>query len=96
MVALWYEQGADPANWPKCQQDKDDWSRLIVADQYGCKYFEGQPVSVRVEDAFMAWGSGRDFAIAAMYLGKSAQDAVAIACLFVSGCGNGVDVISLR
>ena len=48
----------------------------------------------KVEDQFAAWGSGRDFALTAMHLGKSAREAVEIACLFENGCGNGVDVLT--
>lgn len=96
MVAAWYEAGADPALWPDCQKDKDLWSRLIVADAHGAKFYERQPVAVRVEDAFCAWGSGRDFALAAMAFGKTATEAVELACKFDVGCGNGVTVLELR
>jgi hypothetical protein len=40
-------------------------------------------------EAFCAMGSGRDFALAAMHLHKSAADAVLIASLFDVYCGNG-------
>lgn len=80
---------------PECQKDDDSWTRLIVADRDGAKYFERQPVGVKVEDAFAAWGSGRDFALVAMYLGKTAKEAVEITSLFSLGCGNGVGSFDL-
>ncbi|SRR5258706_16028655 len=92
LLAKWYADGADVAKWPEFQKDKEDWCRLIVADGNGVRFFERKPVSVRVEDRFYAWGSGRDFALAAMHLGKNARQAVEVACLFDTGCGNGVDV----
>lgn len=95
MVAQWYANGADAAKWPECQKDKESWCRLIVVDQYGARFFERQPVAVKIEDAFCAWGSGRDFALAALHLGKSAREAVEIACVFDTNCGNGVDVVEL-
>lgn len=94
-VAKWYEDGADAAKWPSCQSDKETWSRLIVAGDGGVKVCERQPYSVAVEDAFMAWGAGRDFALAAMRCGKTAAEAVAIAIEFETSCGLGVDVESL-
>lgn len=95
-VARWYEQGADPEKWPACQRDKDDWARLIVASRKGVKFFERQPIAVRVEDRFSAWGSGRDFAIGAMARGATAIEAVKVAMRFDAGCGLGVDSVKLR
>ena len=96
MMAKWYADGADPKEWPECQKDKDIWSRLVVVNSLGAWFYERQPVVIRVEDPFMAWGAGRDFALAALYLGKTAAEAVEIACHFDSSCGNGVDVLELR
>lgn len=53
---------------------------------------EGTPVVL--EEPFVAIGSGRDLALAAMHCGKSAVEAVEIACLYNSGCGNGIDVLT--
>lgn len=92
LLAKWYAEGADVERWPEFQKDKDDWCRLIVAGSSGVRWYERKPVSVRVEDRFAAWGSGRDFALAAMHLGKTAREAVEVACAFDVGCGNGVDV----
>lgn len=94
MMAKWYEDGADPAQFPECQKG-DDWSRLTVADKYGVRIYERQPVAVKVEDLFAAWGSGRDFAMAAMHLGQSARDAVVVASQYAEGCGRGVDSFDL-
>ena len=96
MVAKWYADGADPAKWPESQKDKDDWSRLIVATADSVKVFERQPVFSLIEDQFLAWGSGRDFAIGAMARGASAKEAVEVAMKFDAGCGLGVDVVDLR
>ena len=45
----------------------------------------------RVEDGFVAVGSGRDYAMATMALGHTARRAVEIACRFDPGTGNGID-----
>jgi len=94
MLVEWYKQGADPATWPIPDSEENDCVRLIVADVSGCKFYE-QAIPLAVEDAFGAWGSGADFAVTAMYLGKSAREAVELTCLFAVGCGNGVDAFDL-
>lgn len=90
----WYITGADPKDWPVTQKDKD-WARLIVAHQGSCWYYETRPFAVLVEDPFCAWGSGRDFALAAMHLGHDAIGAVAVACEFDVNCGNGISSLQV-
>lgn len=94
LLARWYEAGADPTAWPVPNDDENDCVRLIVADRHGCKFYE-QAVPIKVEDAFMAWGSGADFATMAMHLGLNAKSAVGDTSLFSIGCGNGVDSFEL-
>lgn len=96
LVADWYTGGADIAKWPECQRDEKTWCRLIVASPHGVKVYERQPFGVAVEDPFMAWGCGADLARAAMHCGKTAREAVEIACLYDNGCGNGIDVLELE
>jgi hypothetical protein len=91
MIANWYKDGADAAKWPECQKDKDDWSRLIVVKDGKVFVYEQRPVAMEFQDKFMAWGSGRDYAIGAMAKGASAIEAVHIAMRFDNGCGCGVD-----
>lgn len=95
ILMQWYECGADPLLWPTAQQSSKNWTRLIVADADGCKFFEQRHIAIAVEDAFAAWGSGRDFAIAALHCGKSAREAVEVASAYCITCGNGVDSFDL-
>lgn len=89
----WFRAGALPADFPpKAREDK---CTLIVIDSGGIRSFATGPYPLLIEAKRCAWGSGRDFAEAAMYLGKSAADAVAVACVFQTDCGNGVDVLEL-
>lgn len=94
-MAKWYADGADPSKWPAFQ-DKETWVRLIVATVDGVRVFERQPVAIRVEDTFMAWGAGRDYALAAMRCGKTAAEACAVAMEFEATCGLGIDVEPLQ
>lgn len=96
MLAKWYADGADPKWWPDFQKDKDDWCRLVVADANGVRYFERRPIATAVEDRFRAFGSGADLALAAMHCGRTAREAVEVACIYDAGCGQGVDEEILR
>jgi hypothetical protein len=90
----WYQKGADPATYPSWQMDdsNSEGACLIVLHAGKVSAFYEGPIPVEVECPFTAWGSGRDFAIAAMACGKTADEAVEIASLFDVNTGNGVDV----
>jgi hypothetical protein len=92
-LRAWWMAGADTENYP----DKDKTSSLLVVTR-GAKvllYWDG-PFPVETEEKFTAVGSGRDYAIAAMHFGQTAEDAVRLACIYDTGCGNGVDVLTLE
>ena len=59
----------------------------LPAHPHPVRYDEGQKFAI---------GSGRDFALAAMHLGRSADEAVRVACEFDQCCGNGVDELRLN
>jgi 20S proteasome alpha/beta subunit len=93
----WFRDGEQPADFPGSQRDKDDWAGLLVIRPDGkIQRYERTPQALTYEDANFAVGSGRDFAIAAMYLGKTAVEAVAVACALDSDCGNGIDALELE
>ncbi len=87
----WFTSGGEfPA------KARDDIATLMVVDHIGvCLYTTG-PEPMRVLDNHMAIGSGRDYALMAMHLGKTAKEAVELACLFEINCGNGVDVLEFE
>lgn len=95
-MLAWVKAGYPPDKFPKLQEDKDDYSTFLVLDKDGIRLYEYGPEPIRFEDKQYATGSGRDFALAAMYLGKTAKEAVEIASLFDTDCGNGVDVMTLE
>lgn len=96
MMVSWFKNGIKADNWPKCQGDEKRYANLLVISPCGRIFrYEREPVAFEIEDKFFACGSGRDFAIAAMYLGKTAEEAVLIASMFSPSCGQGVDVLML-
>jgi 20S proteasome alpha/beta subunit len=94
MVA-WLRDDGRPETFPESQRDKDDWAGLLVlrAGQ-PIKRYERTPYPICFEDRCVAIGSGRDFAMAAMYLGCDARRAVEVTCALDSNCGNGIDTLT--
>ena len=95
-VLAWLVSGADPAKYPALQRDKDRGASVMLVYGPGVVHeYTASPHPLIYEDALVAIGCGRDFAIAAMHCGKTAREAVEIACLYDTGCGNGVDTLAL-
>lgn len=87
----WYNNGCKRDEWPECQKDKDDWALLIVASKEGVYWYERLPYKIRLEQPFMAWGRGGEFAMGALAMGATAVQAVEVASKYCDGCGMGVD-----
>jgi len=90
----WLNDGENPATFPFGKEEEQKVYALCIRDDGTVWKFENSPYPMRLEDTHAASGSGRDYARAAMHLGKSAREAVEIACLFDESCGNGVDTLS--
>jgi len=90
----WIKAGENPETCPAYQRTDDYQGIILVRPDRSVWVWGRGPYPFRMEDPFTAMGSGRDFAIAAMYLGKDAIDAVKIANKFDTGCGMGVDSVT--
>lgn len=96
-MVKWVRDGRDPEKFPASQRNKDDWAPTLVIEADGSILsYEQTPIPIRWERKFAAIGSGREYALAALHLGKTAAEAVAVACEFDPGCGNGVDTLTLE
>lgn len=92
----WVRGGRLADKFPADQRNKDDYQPVLVIEADGTpSIYERTPHPIRYEDPFCAIGSGRDYAMAAMHLGKTAREAVEVACALDAGCGNGIDWIAL-
>jgi hypothetical protein len=89
----WFKAGAVPADFPAKARDGD--ATLIVIRRSGIETFIEGPYSMPLEEEKAAWGSGRDYAEATMYLGGSAVQGVQVASHFQTDCGNGFDTLTL-
>lgn len=91
----WVRNGRDPAQFPAHQRDEKDWQPTLVIEPSGQPLmYERTPYPIRWERPFGAIGSGKHYAIAALHLGKTAAEAVAVASEFCPGCGNGIDTLT--
>ena len=75
MAVEWYRRGADLDNRPVGLDGS-----MLVLDQNGMFRYESNCYPIPVFDLFAASGSGADVALAAMRLGKTPGEAVALAC----------------
>ena len=91
----WYIAGANPDAFPKLRPDTNAVLIVVHADgslseysgePYACRYAAGLPYAA---------GTGESAALAAMRCGKTAAEAVQIACEVDIYCGGGVDVSAL-
>jgi ATP-dependent protease HslVU (ClpYQ) peptidase subunit len=92
----WFERGADPKEFPASLRADTFPSFLLVVTPDGrLLTYENGPFPIQLEDKHYAIGSGRDYALAAMHLGRTAVEAVQVAIDLCDGCGCGIDTLEL-
>lgn len=92
----WVRRGRNVSDFPAEQRHKDDWQAILVVEPGGkALMYERTPHPVSYEQPFMVIGSGREYARAALHMGATAAEAVAVASALDCNCGNGVDVLEL-
>ena len=89
-VFEWLQSGADNASAPSIA---DGGTGGIVVDRKSGRAFIASGAPLRLVSAGRMWasGSGMDFALAAMALGRNAVEAVRLAARFDIHTGGGVD-----
>lgn len=95
-VQNWYVSGGAPDSFPATCRQADNFARLIVISADGVRCYEGAPIPIKFDDKRNAFGSGCDFAMAAMHMGCDAKQAVEVACALSSECGDGIDTLTLE
>lgn len=91
----WFRAGRDPLTFPKSQQCDDPAGVIFISNDGVSLSYSKTPYPATHIDKFDAIGSGRDYALAAMYLGHDSRRAVEVACALDNGCGNGIDTLPL-
>lgn len=95
VIARWLADGADVTKPPAVD---DDGAKGIIIDRKSGRAFipSGKSCAfLPVHEPFFAVGSGRDFAIAAMALGKSAEEAVNLAAFYDASTGGIVELATI-
>lgn len=91
-------QGMKFVNWYKNKEgehpDLDETTVLILHKDGSLETWDGSGVGIPVLEKFYAIGSGSQFAIMAMHLGKTPEEAVKLTCKFDTGSGLPVKSIS--
>lgn len=93
----WFMGERNPATWPRLNTEDNAGSVIHITDD-GIFVYNGQlmPTPEKLEDRFIAFGTGRDYAMAAMHLGENATTAVRVACEYDIYSGQGVNSLSLN
>lgn len=92
----WYVAGAKTNEWNDFRVDTEASAELIVLSEDGLYMFSNGPYAVKVEDPFAAFGSGKEYALGALTMGATAEQAVEIASQHDTHCGLGVDVMQFE
>lgn len=88
----WFTSENDSEKYPK--NFIDDSAAAIVINEAGeINLYETTPFGTLLQTKTFAIGSGKQFAMAAMYYGKSAIEGVHLACQFDAYCGQGIDTL---
>lgn len=91
-VVNWLINGGE---FPASQHSADDWQPIVIINRRGVFKYEQSPQPILYEGPYFSMGSGADVAMAAMHLGKAAEEAVELACALCASCGMGIDTLTL-
>ena len=94
-VLSWIKKNRVIKNWPKKLNKEDFAVILFITNKKEILFYADCPLCDKLEVPFVAIGSGAQYARAAMFLGKTAKEAVEVACMFDPYCGNGIDYLKV-
>lgn len=95
-LLAWFNAGRDPDKFPSPRDRDAGWADILQVRRDGTLWFyRSSPYPAQLHDRFFATGSGGDFATAAMFLGRTAQQAIEVASRFDVYTGMGIDTLSL-
>jgi ATP-dependent protease HslVU (ClpYQ) peptidase subunit len=91
----WVRDGLDPSAYPVAKDDSEWGQMLRIGVDGRIMLYNLNGVPMVFEDSCYAIGSGSDFALAAIHLGRDAEAAVRVACALSHECGMGIDTLEL-
>ena len=78
------------AAWPTATTDEGATIIVVKPGEPAIFYSSERKIAMPVEQGWMTWGSGREFAAGALLMGADAKRAVEITNQLCNGCGLGV------
>lgn len=81
--------------YPEYDREKND-PAFLIASRFGGVYRHMGGLIVPCSKIFHACGSGRDFALAALQLGKTAKESVELAALFDNNTGGPIETMDVK
>lgn len=99
-IMAWFDAGALPLEFPASLRPLDSLTMLVITPDGGVTVYQNTPYPIRyvphaITGNRYAIGSGKEAAMAVMLTGANASRAVELVSLVCSGCGNGVDTLTL-
>ncbi len=95
-IQAWWIAGADAGKFPASARGDDGGNLIVITPDRRVLQFGTGPFPSEMQGRFYVVGAGGDIALAAMHCGRSAAEAVALACELNSTCGNGIDTLTLE
>jgi hypothetical protein len=94
----WFRDGRVSYKFPRRSlDDASACGALFISDEGVIHQYSADSACPEIiEEPFHARGAGRDFALAALYLGHDARKAVEVACALDVNCGCGIDALELE
>jgi hypothetical protein len=92
VLIAWFTLGEKESRWPDFQEDAE--TTLIIAQKtkkrLKCWFYDYTPTRQYIQTKFHAWGSGMPFAMGALAMGATAEQAAKIAIKYSPYCGGKV------
>lgn len=95
LLRNWYLNGAAPDMFPESGIDDDTTEMVVIKADGKVWMYSGSSTPFEIEDKLCAFGAGNEAALAALYCGATAEQAVKITSMINITCGNGIDVLPL-
>lgn len=94
-LLAWHNDGADPTKLPVCNKEYG-WTLIVLQADGLYTYSDKVPYGYANEyKTPVAFGSGQDYALGAMLAGKTAKEAVEIACKVDTGSGGRIKSLNI-
>jgi hypothetical protein len=93
-LIAWYMESLGGNAYTYPLNDKEFKARLLVGSKTRLLDYCNRGYPVVIEDKYAAFGSCRDVALGAMYMGATPRQAIEAATFHLEDCGRGIDEVA--